>query len=173
LGLRIFASSLDDYACDRANESPEWVRWNKRYTTLSNLNDCDIAAAAQDPDNQKMRKLHNKFLEERYWIENQFFPLAGDYKWFQCMGAEHELAPWQKALAERIFPEYNWGIFEVKDKGSFFHITGIDIHSFKGTTIIGTHPEKGRMIFDLLRFETYSIEEILKDAGVLKMELVV
>jgi len=142
-------------AVDLMNGSPEWERWNERYRFLSDFNSCDIAAAAQDPDNPKMKELYESFVEEQQALLATFLPEAGTYRWFRCLGADRELAPWQKALAEKVFPEYKWEILEIRSQSC---------PDIREDTVIGTRPNGSRMIFDLLKFEYYTAEEILKSA---------
>ena len=140
-------------AIELMNESPEWDRWNDRYRFLSDFNNCDIGAAAQDPDNPKMKKLYERFVEEQQALFATFLPEAGTYRWFRCLGADCELAPWGKALAERVFPEYEWKILDMKSQ---------DLPNMTDATVVGTAPDGNRIIFDLLKFEYYTAEDFLK-----------
>ena len=141
-------------AMDLMNESPEWERWNERYRFLSDFNNCDIGAASQDPDNPAMKKLYEYFVEEQQALLTTFLPEAGTYRWFRCLGADRELAPWQMALAEKAFPEYKWEVLEIKSQSC---------PDIREDTVVGTRPNGSRMIFDLLKFEIYSAEDILKN----------
>ena len=143
----------EEKAIELMNESPEWDRWNERYRFLSDFNNCDIGAAAQDPDNPKMKKLYERFVEEQLELLRTFLPEAGTYRWFRCLGADCELAPWQKALAKRVFPEYEWEILDMNCQ---------DFPIVTDATVVGTAPDGSRVIFDLLKFEHYSAEEIMK-----------
>ena len=50
-----------------------------------------------------------------------------------------ELAAWQKALAESVFPEYKWEIVEAKKKNVYSCIGGKEYCLFRSTTIVSTY----------------------------------
>jgi len=80
------------------------------------------------------------------------------YIYYQCLGADRELAPWQKEMAEQIYPEYKWNICDVLLNGRFIP-----------NTIIGTVQGVVVMIFDILKFDNLLADDIAVDKEVTEL----
>ena len=104
-----------------------------------------ISAIICDEYNSEMHKLYEKFE-----------PKEGSYRWYQCFGACHYMAQFQKKLAKKTFPKYKWKIY--RDFGD-----GENDHGH--STVIGTKNKNVKIIFDILAFEYMSIDEILEKSG--------
>lgn len=88
----------------------------------------------EDDDVEAMGQALQKHSE----LASQFYPKPDSLEWYQLHNAGHYLAPWQRALGRRIFPELVWKI-----------MTG-DFHS----TAYGTDKDgEIKIIFDILSFE--------------------
>ena len=142
-----------DRAMDMANDSREWRDANKRLGKVLNFagyKEEDFGCETEDP---YLKKLNEDFWNHYNRIMRQFYPQPDSYEWYQCICAGCELAPWLKALAKRVFPDYSWVILDIiNDK----------LRMLLDATVIGTAPDGKRMIFDILKFEHYPAEDILK-----------
>jgi hypothetical protein len=127
---------------------------NKKYENIAKENGFEFKDMWRNNHLPKVEETCRKYDAEVIALKDSFKPKPNTYRWYQCFNAGKYLAPWQKALAERVYPEHNWEIMDLKSD---------DLQSVPDATVIGIAPDGSRMIFDLLKFEYYSAENILKN----------
>ena len=109
-----------NYACVRANESPDSDRLNEKYTKIIEKMDVNLDELNMVPlefldlqwDNPKFKKLVESYNKEFERIENKYLPKENTYKWYQCFSACFYLAEWQETLARKVYPKYNWHTYQ-------------------------------------------------------------
>jgi hypothetical protein len=145
---------------DKVYEDPELDILNKKYINIyekmgidfdkPDMELEDILFADNDPE---LRVIADNYYKERLEIEKKYLPKPNTYKWYQCFKACFYLAEWQKALANKVFPNFIW--------------LTIQNHVFKGhSTTFGIGPKGEKIIFDILLFDKTPLDEILDAAGV-------
>jgi len=141
------------------SESTEFADFIAKYESLAASLGYHYGELFDNQDDPKLNQLkqdHDKELLETY---NRTCPQPNTYEWYQCLGAERYLAPWQKALAEKIFPDYEWEIYEA------------DWPCNGGYPIIGRRSDCCTLIFDIFNFNRCSVKDILEGSGLLKPRL--
>lgn len=147
-------ATWNNRAMDMANNDPKWKEFVERFEKKVEFAGYDCEEWNYVTKDPFLIKLNSIYWDEFNRVMLQFFPQPGTYEWYQCLGAERYLAPWQKALAERIFPDYVWEIMDIN--------CSQDLPLAADATIVGTARDGSRMIFDLLKFEYNTAEDILK-----------
>jgi hypothetical protein len=90
--------------------------------------------------------------EEEYYdaydlLADEFYPQPETYEWYQLLDGSRCLAPWLKALAARVFPQYEWNIVEGKQHSLVYGCDG---------------QEKIRVLFDILKFAEMSSKQLIE-----------
>ena len=112
-----------------------------------------------DPKDLPLDSLGMQYWNEWYQVYDSCLPQPNTYEWYQCLGAEEHLALWQKALAEKLFPDYQWKIYQT------------DVCCNDGHPLIGIGPEGDVLIFDIVNFDKFSAAEILDSTGLAESTL--
>jgi|WetSurMetagenome_2_1015567.scaffolds.fasta_scaffold475417_1 hypothetical protein len=153
-----------EFANQKAVKDPQTqILANKFWDFLEKHNiDWDVFDETEKNDKKLKNKIES-YEKANYKIVQKYLPQKNTYKWYQCWTAAKYLAEWQKTLAEKILPDYQWKIFESYKwpKGDNYPK---DVR-YGCTTIIGKGPKKDYKIFDILLFENETKDAILKAVG--------
>ena len=151
-------SYFKDKALDKAQDTPEYKALEKKYSAIAKQKGAtlyDMDDAYDPGGNPELKEIADSYYSEFHKIQEQLLPKENTYQWYQCILACHYLAPWEKALAEKVFPNFKWHIY------SDYGVGEDGGHS----TVIGTSPDGEKLIFDILLFDKCSVAEILESAG--------
>jgi hypothetical protein len=154
------------YIDEMTYEDPDVDRLEMKYIHILEKMGLNIDELEMHPieflfeqDIPKFRKVADSYHKEYGEIEEKYLPKENTYKWYQCFHACFFLAEWQETLARKVYPQYNWCTYQKHKENASEWDAG---HS----TTMGRWPKGNILIFDILLFESTSIEGILEVAGV-------
>jgi len=133
-------------ALDECQNRPEYKKLMEKYSAIAE-------SIGESLDYLMGGKAFNSEFEV---LLEMHYPQKNTYQWYQCFGAAHYLATWQKALAEEVFPNKEWHIFQ----------TGAETKEYGHSTIVGKSQSGDWLIFDIFLFEDHSEMEILREADI-------
>jgi hypothetical protein len=152
----------DFQACDEFDESPEAQDLYEKYSRLfikAGYDPEDVLYQDEDPEmTEKCKKLLDAYYQEEVELKEQFYPKPGTFQWYQCFHSGHYYVHFERALAEKVLPEYQWEIF-----ADYGESNGTGYAGFSG--VVGINDDGDIMVFDLLHFESMTANEILEKVG--------
>jgi hypothetical protein len=143
------------YALDKVNEDPETQALYKKYEMICSNDGFEFDELMYEDINPKMKKASEAYAEEFGKIMDKYLPKKNTYRWYQCFCAGCYLQFWHLALAEKVFPDFEWDIFEKDNPDS----------GKCSITNIGKGPNRKYLIFDIFLFDSCSADEILENVG--------
>jgi hypothetical protein len=142
-------------ALDKVNEDPETQALYKKYEMICSNDGFEFDELMYEDINPKMKKASEAYAEEFGKIMDKYLPKKNTYRWYQCFCAGCYLQFWHLALAEKVFPDFEWDIFEKDNPDS----------GKCSITNIGKGPNRKYLIFDIFLFDSCSADKILENVG--------
>jgi len=151
------------YASDKANDSPEYAALRETYSNICENEGIEFESIfyAEDQEDPKVFKIFNDYWADLNKIIDKYWPQKNTYRWYQCFRAGCYLKKWQLALAKKVFPDYEWRVFEKQNADS----------NSVAITHIGKGPDHNYLIFDICLFDEYFADEILESVGLSRDKL--
>jgi hypothetical protein len=166
-GIGPWAYTTSDHwgsrADDRLNASIEYQALNDHYDALLKRSGYSLEDMFYEDVEQWLQNLADDYHKELNKIQSQFYPKEDTYQWYQCFHSGHYLVRWQKVLAAKALPEYDWRIYSNHYEGEY---------GFGGfSTVVGTNTGGDIVVFDILHFDSVSVMEILYKVGAVQLNL--
>jgi len=143
------------YALDKENEDPETQALYKKYERICSNEGFEFEELMYEDIDPKMKKISEAYWEESNKIMCKYLPKKNTYRWYQCFCAGCYLQIWHLTLAEKVFPDFEWDIFEKGNPDS----------GKCSITNIGKGPNRKYLIFDIFLFDSCSADKILENVG--------
>ena len=162
-GIGPWAYARTDLLLERCNNNHGdsfSIRMHHQYKCNLIVTVNEVPLSLNPQNDQKLSELVSQYQSILYKAIDHNCKQLDAYIYYQCLGADRELAQWQKALAEKVFPDYKWKVLQT------------DSSCDEGYPIIGNRTDGSLLVFDIFSFDRYSAMEVLKSAGILKPKLV-
>ena len=160
-----------NYAFERQIEDPSYNMLQEKYCNiiekmginLDLIDEC-VEEFLFPPKDPKFTKIANAYQKEANEILEKYTPKKNTYRWYQCFGAADYLSEWSKRLAEKTFPNFTWKTYEKYNRRETNPVFGFVDH-IGCTTTIGKNEKGDFLIFDIMLFDSESVDEILGAVG--------
>ncbi|MFC1577621.1 hypothetical protein ACFL36_01285 [Thermodesulfobacteriota bacterium] len=164
-------------ADERFYEDPDFYKLEEKYNRIIekmgvNLDDMGMCLGEFlfPPKDSKLKKIGDAYTKERDKIFRKYLPQKNTYQWYQCFGAADYLSAWSKKLAEKVLPEFTWKTYRKYNKQSTNPV--FNFTEYIGcTTTIGWNEKGNFLIFDIVLFDSESVDGILKAVGLNRKKL--